>query len=709
MMKVIAPLVPTLMSSRYRSTQSRRSQLEELSPERFREVVALVQERKQDPQARKALKEDEDIAPAWNHMTNGWESAVTAMGTALEQAEDVDEYKKADFTSPRSYKGTRVAPGRSEGVFSPHLALFIGELKRVMALSDQELDQEQLTSQTLPDYIKNNLEEEQHLEALFPLAATAPHVIRLPNRGEEEPGLPLDLALETTEALGKLQERMGVRKQKNKIVRKNVRSTQVPKAGARLADPNFLEHDELPEAFQETYKKGWNVGYATTRTPEGAFVRELRERVQKEGPSEILVVMAASSDGTDREVAGISHHTPEKVYKKMIYDNAQHVLNAVVQNRRFNDQLAYAMMETDLPKQLTAVMLHGRVDMGVRVLACRKALANEGVDPVDIFNFLRGHSRHPDVPGALWRDFIEEVNRRLHAIQVQGEEEDVEQYRQRLERLSKLAVDEVVRPYWELARDLRKAKNKVAQQEENATRYGGRWARRRKEKAEKEHREFVEKHEMIQDPEFLDILVEGADEKRLLNLLKYCVESDLPVTKKMTVAVLQHDSPELRQEAMRLLPNVDEQEVEEMAQELEEKVAQDFEAVRQQVEDTVLPEYEPVHGKARHRNARKWPHFPAARTHSLEELIETYVHCYETDPQNMFQEFSRLTRRPRMASRVEEELDGSPRMEASPLDTEPVTQAELFGEEEGMGSAGRPTNMETDSPENEGNNQKRKP
>lgn len=693
------------MSTSYRSSPSSASRLEELSPERFREVIQLVQQRREDPEAQQALREDEDIAPAWKRLKQGWSGAVAAMGTALDNLEDVDDYPKADFTSPRSYKKTRVAPRRQEGVFSPHLALLIGELKRVMALADQELQEEELVEDTVPDRLKRHMGEEKHLEALFPLAATAPHVVRVPNRQEEEQGLPLDIALEATEALGQLQERIGVRKRDNKIVRGNMRTTQLPRTAEKFADPNFLEHDQLPEAFQESYQKGWNVGHATTRTPEGAFVRQLRERLQEEGPPELLVVMAASSDGTDREVAGISRHTPEEVYKKMIYDNAQHVLNAVVQNRRFNDQLAYAMMETDLPKQLTAVMLHGRVDMGVRVLACQKALANEGVDPVDIFNFLRANSHHEDVPGALWRDFIEEVNRRLHAIKVQGEDEDVEKYRQRLQRLSKLAVQKVVQPYWELARKLRKAKAKAAEYEDDDRRYGGRWAQKQKKRAQKEHREFVQKHEMIRDPDFLDILVEGADEERLLNLLKYCVESDLPVTKKLTVEALQHDSAELRQEAMRLLPNVDEEQVQQMAQELEQEVAEDFEAVRQQVKDTVLPDYEPVHGKARHRNARKWPHFPAARTHSLEELIETYVHCYETDPQNMFHEFRRLTRQPRMASRVKKRVDEATSLEPSPLDTEPVVQSELFEGEEGMESAGRPTNMESESPQRRGNNQ----
>lgn len=575
---------------------------------------------------------------------------------------------------------------------TPKLAMLLGELARVADLSEKamlEVSYDALEHPPLGvgrsspsgagaddprDQFSGEEEEDiRRFYHVYPVAAAARDTLlsgqRWAKLSDEDPGMGLSQALGAARSLDRLHKTADP--VKNRYARRSLGTINaLPKAGSVLASSRVLPSESVPEAFQQTYDEDWNLAGSKGRSVKGAFVDRLRGRTASQGPPELLTVLAASSDGTDRSVAGVSKHTPRDVYEKMIYDNALGVLREVVQNPQFDDHLAHAMIDTGLPNPIVAVMVNGRVDMGIRILAFEKALENPEVSPLHAYEFLRNNTRNDSVPKGLWTDLVREMRRRSVEAEEQGDEEAVTQMQKLERRFTSVFIKELLAPYLETQKKLRDSEH---------TRPPRRNYRSWRKQVE-DQRDFVEAHRFIVDPEILNTALRGLPDEDVLTYARSFVETDTPIPQSLMVRLLEHPEPEVRQQGIELVPHVDDEKLEAYKADLQEEARQDIEYVRQTVRDFVVPDYEPVEGVARKLNRNKHPHFLAARTRGLDDLIETYVHCYETDPRTMFDEFRRLT----MAEEVslEERIrSAEPRTsdwEPTPLDVEPVRQSDLF-------------------------------
>jgi hypothetical protein len=344
-------------------------------------------------------------------------------------------------------------------------------------------------------------------------------------------------------------------------------------------------------------------------------------------------------------VAGFSERTPSTVYDKMIYDNSLAVLSGVVQNRQFNNHKAFAMLDTNLAPQTIAVMKLGKVDMNIRVMACERAIAHQGVDPVHVYEYLRDHVTDEDVPQSLWRDFILEMHRRLTLARVHGTPEVIDAFENRVTRFTTLFMDEVLTPYWS-------ARKFVLEQEARGV-APSRWAM----KQLAEHKHFIGAHAFVADGALMNILVQGARKPATLQqLLQHYAESKVPLTPELTVAIFTNPDPAVREQGMLLLPHVSEEEVARLQAEIAARVTADKESVRTEVFTNIIPEYEPIEGVER-KLSRMHHHFDAANIIPQDDLIRTFVQCAERDPRTIPDEFARLTARARSQARIHAQLE----------------------------------------------------
>lgn len=638
-----------------------------LTPERFDEVVDLVRRMDTDPAARDAIENAPDIASAFSRLQQAYDSAVQQLQRGLRSLRDDEWVKKPAVRSFRSWRGMLISQNSNQ-LRSPELALVLGEIGRVADMDDETVATMEIApTARLDQETRSKLGGERHLEGLLPLVRVAHDIVLRARRREMkegEPGLGIERTRQVLEDLEKLQDRL--QPKPKTVARANIGHRVVADIGSGMASQSVLPVEDFAKAFQTAYDEHWHTR-PKTKAPTGGFTWTLRQRAIREGKPELLVVLGASSDGRCRDIAGISGQTPVEVYDKMIYDNALHVLQSVVQNPRFDDNRAYSMINTKRGPQISAVMTHGRVDMAIRVIACKHAIAHPDVDPMHIYYFLSGHTKNRNVPKALWREYIKEMQRRLTALRAEGDEEQIREYEGRIARVAQSFTSDMLKPYQEAKKEVDAA--------ESGTRR--RYSRHRIS----QFRDFLESHEFIKDPELLNIIVEGVrKDKELIDLLRVCVQTDLPVTKKLTVRTFQHPSREVRTEAMKLLPNMDEEKVEQMARELEEQVAEEFEAVREHVLGEVIPDFEQITGTPRELS-RNRHFFEAADDLGLEELVEIYSQCYEKDPRTIPETFRERTELRRHALKYNDRIEAAQEevVEARTPGDEETVQGDLFG------------------------------
>lgn len=646
-----------------------------LDNERFVEAIDLVRRRMTDPDARTAIDADPLLSSALARYQDAIDTCVQRMNQrmCLFRAED---FKKQPFT-PYSLGQRSAFPrlywAQTDALFSPELAVVLGELARVAAMSDEELDRLQLAREPLLDSIREGLGAERRIESLYPLLAVTSDVFLRHNRRNVEPGeggLPLDVVIDAIRNLDRINKALGISKERP-IAYMNIGRRLMGELGRQLATPKMMDIENLAAVYQVCYDEHWHTN-PKGKTPSGGFVEELREWTRRQGKPELLVVLAASSDGRNRAVAGASERTPLSVYDKMIYDNALMVLNEVVQNPRFNDERAYAMIKSNGAPQLTSVMLHGRVDLSIRALACEKAIRHPGVNPYFIYVFLASHARKPDiVPHGYWSDFVKELNTRLATIRVHGDEQQADLFERRLKRFTSAFVQEVLKPYAEAHKQIVKLE-----------RLGTPLPNSRRDQELEAAREFVRAHEFVKDPELLDIILETeTDSKTLIEILTYCLEANIPVTDKCLVRVFQHEERSVRETGMRLLPNVRPEDVERASAELQERIRRDCDAVRDRVLTDIIPDFEDIEGVLRRRSANHH-YFEAADEIPLDELVQIFERCYKKDPTTIPEEFYQVTtlRRHAMRYRAQEESPSRERSWPTGDSTKPMVQGDLFGD-----------------------------
>ena len=650
----------------------------QLDSERFAEIVDLVRRHAKDPEARRQLESDPLIAPAWEAYQKALDDVVQLMNSRLRSASPNVVKRLPIGRRLHGMRGFgRPYAASNKALFTPELAIVLGEIARVARMEPETLAQYQLARTPLDESIRAALGDERRLEALYPLVAVACDVILWHPRPEVEPGtggMPLDLIMRALRDLDMLQERIAPDPKKSPVMALNIGWGPIASLGRALAKKEFLDRERVPAAYQIAYDEHWHTN-SKTKSASGAFVEELREWTRLHGKPELLVVLAASSDGRNRAVAGGSTRTPIKVYDKMIYDNALMVLNEVVQNPRFNDEKAYAMLETNGAPQLVSVMLHGNVDLSIRALACEKAIRHPDVDPYHIYSFLFAHAAQADkVPHGYWRDFVLELRKRLLALRVHGTEDQVKLFEARVKRFTKAFVEEVLKPYAESYRKILAV-----------TKSGREPTYRSEKEALAQAREFVRCHEFVKDPEILDLVLETETKpEEIVSILEYCVEADIPVTKKLMVAVLQHEDQSVREAGMKMLPNIRPEDVEAAAADLDARIRADYEAVRDYVLSEVIPEFEDIKGVLRRRSANHH-YFEAANELTEEELVEIFQRCYEQNPTTIPEAFYQATMLRRFEKRYNRIADAAAE-EAfwDPTPIPPMAQADLFDDLEGQ-------------------------
>lgn len=422
----------------------------------------------------------------------------------------------------------------------------------------------------------------------------------------------------------------------------------IARDAAVLAGRGFLRADDLPDGFQAAYDRAWHTD-AKTRTATGGFVGALRDRAAAQGSPALLTVLAASSDGRNRGVAGIAAETPGPVYDKLIYDVSKDVLLDVVQSPQFTQAHAYAMLETKLAAQTAAVMLEGRVDMGIRVLATRQAIAHEGVRPNDVLTFLIRQARNPEVPDALWRDFVVELKRRVYMARLHGNEKERAVIEECAESTTRQFLHEVLRSYWDASRTVQESDRQM--NSEGAVQGAG--ALPGESGKVRDAREYLKAHQFLEDPQILDVMVEGARRPDdLVAMLRYCVESGLPVSNKLVFQVFGHPDAKVRDEGMRLMPNMDDAAVEALRGKVDAEVAADYAAVKDRVFSHVIPaDYEGIEGEAR-KLSRMHHYFRAAKVVPAEDLVQVYVTAAEADPRTIPEAMAYATSMMRYTGRV---------------------------------------------------------
>ncbi len=560
--------------------------------------------------------------------------------------------------------------------FSAELAIAFGELGRMADATALATRSQFANVAATPDQISRSTPDSVSRVAQLPtslvadaasMAVVVGDAIRR-ERGrsasERANALPMPLLLRVIEDLSALQDAVAWAPYRRDGVehRPPVHRSVLARDATLLAGAEFLALDRLPDAFQAGYDRAWHTD-AKTRTPTGGFVGALRDRAAREGGPELLTVLAASSDGRNRAAAGLAARTPPAVYDKLIYDNSKGVLvDGVVESAQFTQNHAWAMLETELAKQTTAVMLGSRMEMSIRTIAARRAIAHDGVDPLDIYDFLGSHTTHPEVPHALWRDFIFETQRRLTAVRVHGTPRDAGKVEGRLRQLTARFMSEMLKPYREAKRRIEEAstgeRSRAGAIELYRRRTHGRGLLPADDHGVSEHQRFLEAHDFVRDPDLRDVMLEGVpDEAALVTMLQLIVESGIPVSKKMLVKVFTHDNQAVRQAGRDLLPNVDPDEVARLALEVDARVTADYDAIRDHVHTVVIPDYEEIDGTARHLG-RMHHYFPAAKELSASELVAIYVQCATTDPRRTPDAFRDATMARRYAARALHALAG---------------------------------------------------
>ena len=600
----------------------------------------------------------------------------------------------------------------AEQVMPPHattLAIALGILLKVGKQLERTRERGRHTSMLNGEDVSetNYLTPQEEGTAIASLLAAGPvlrqHMMMQAGHPDAE-GLPVPLLVDVVDALQKISTALtptAPRGRRRRGADSDVRRTAMSYFSARhaglLARRGFLTLDALPDALQSGYDRAWHT-HAAYRSPVGNFTSALRRRAAVEGDPALLTVLAASSDGRNRGVAGIAAKTPPPVYDQLIYDNAMAVLLKVVQSRQFTQPHAYAMLQTDLANQITAVMLKGRIHMSIRVLAAQKAIGHQGVSPVHVYNFLEGRVRDPRVPHALWRDFVLETRRRLSLVRVHGQPADIGEFEHWLQQIASSFTVHLLRPYW-------RAHQEVSQSEEGHGVSGGpqppstaarrailpSTVRARPSTADPlaKQRAFLQAADFIRDPDVLDVLLEGAtDPTHVQQMLRYCVEADIPVTKRLLIKVFLNEDKGVRETGRGLMPQVRPEDVDRMQEEVQQCVEEDYAAVRDQVFTRyVPPDYAGIDGTARHLS-RMRHYFRAARELGDDELVTIYVDCAKRDPRRIPAEFRHATKMRRYQSHaIDASVQDATKIGVAPEEEDvftaaffrrPIVQAELF-------------------------------
>jgi hypothetical protein len=641
-----------------------------LSPERFDALIEAVRTRRSDTEAARALVLDDDVRRAWQGYLSAVDRDVMDLNRALEYAAPEDYGTRVFSRSLRGrYSRFVPEPGSNGALRTPELAIVLGELSRLAELSPSELAVETLGTISVVPTVRTNLGEAAHLGSTYPLLASMSDILIRQSRPvlkEADAGLGAPRILRAMHDLRTIQDRLGLKS--STLVRRNLGSLAAT-LGRALAGRTLLAASDLPEAFEAAYEGHWHTE-AKTREPGGAFIEEARERARTSGSPELLITLAASSDGRNRQVAGASERTPEAVYDKLIYDNSLAVLMRVVESRHFTQYKAAAMIDTGLAKQITAVMLNshartrnGRIDLQIRYTACERAIAHPEVSPLHVYQFLGAHSRHEDFPTFLWPDFIKELSHRYAAAKLRGAEKEQKYYQDCVERFTTQFMEQDLKPYWE-------AGKKVRQGELSKSAWAQHHAR--------EGAAYLGAHEHVKDPALLAILVHGCTSaERLVDLLRYTKESNLPITNELMVKVFTSPDHKVREAGLSMLPNIRPQDIEAAQAAMDERVAEDRERLRERVFNAVIPDYEPIDGEPR-RLSRMRHFFLAARELAARDLEEIYIRCAEQDPRAIPERFREITEMRRSQQRMLSQVSDAELAETSAHFAVPVEQANLL-------------------------------
>lgn len=523
---------------------------------------------------------------------------------------------------------------------------------------------------------------EQHLAFYYPvLARVLPTLHRQAGtRIPQGTDLPVPVLTQAVQDLLAVQTALGTGRQARLVVPGHVMS----QAAGALAGPGVLGADQFAPAMEAGHEAHWHVR-PHTRHPGGGFVEALRTRIRREGSPELLVALAGSSDGQNRAVAGGAPGVPAGVYEYMIYDNSLAVLSEVVQNPQFNDYRAYAMIDTGLAPQITAVMLHGRVNTGIRATAAERAIAHEGVDPMHIYTFLSAHRDRPEVPHALWRDYARALHGRLHRARAAGQDAVAGRLEKRLGRVLEAFVNDLLRPYAEAVAEVERHAPAAAPGADPSAPAASSYAHWRQQ-AMRQKTAYVTANEFVKDVDLLDLLAEGqASGEALLEVLRLHLAARLPAPKRLVVRLMQHESREVRLAAVRMAPALSEAGAAAMAEELQARLERDYATLRETVFTDVIPDYERIEAEPR-RVSRMRHHFTAAVQVPLETLVRTFVTAARQDPRGIPDAFRRLTEGLAVQAGTEADAQWP---EAEP-EGRTVVQASLFGEGEGVSPPPRP-------------------
>jgi len=626
----------------------------------------IVAERLKHPQAFAAhLAADPELAASWAAMQRSQGEGVQElrwplMNTPLDQIERMPLGRLLR----RGARGTgleRMNTLDRDAVF----AALSGEISRIEADGLEHVDMPNLA----PGQREKTAAEPDALNWYLNLVPVVSALAWQAKRGATGPVADWTQIQNLIERMQRIQEKIGT----GRITRNLIPNNVLPSWSEEIAGKAFLPPTDIADAFEHAYASSWHTK-PRTKTTMGGFTEALRDRIKREGDPALLILLAASSDGRNRATAAASAQTPPRVWEKLIYDNSLQVLSEVAQNPRFNDTYAYAMMDTKLAPQITAVMLHGRVHTSIRVLAAKQAIEHPGVDPAHIFRFLLAQRGNADVPPALWRDLVRTQLTRLQSVESKGDVEATKRLSDRFNIIRKEFVPTVLLPWAEARRLITKAGGNPDDPTEGAP------ASYYQRAAWSQGRKFLAAHDFLKDPIIFDLLVEGATTgESLLELLKLHRECGFPVSKRLLVRVLTHKDPTVRLEAIRLVPNKDDLKVEVLAAELDAEVAAQYSSIATEVSTIVIPDYEKIDGEAR-RVSRQHHHFAAATRMDAKLLEDEFVRTAETDPRQIPAKIRAMVlQRDEEAAAI---AAGAPPQSSEgmmePLPNGPATQGDLF-------------------------------
>lgn len=639
---------------------------EPLSREAFFNLVDTVGARRDDPEPFRArLAEDADINACWDAFEQA-HSQFAARFSDLARIYQIrgERALRREFSGSkarRRHEHLRRLRPDVDALHSRMLAFSLGEVAGLSRMSPDEMATEGRSRWGAVSGDTDLLGAEEALHLLYPALRTIDSALRgvrrQPVQNTEEGGLPVHRVLESVRQLESIQNALDPKA--NKIARTILGGRMVPAMAGSLGSAGVLHTSHLPEVLDEVYRRTWHTN-PHTHTATGGFASGVGSHLRHHGNPEHLIVAAGVSDGSRREDAAASENTPVEVWEMLMYDNRLSVLREFVQHPRFNNEYGRKMIDTGLAPQITAVMNWSfagggrrRVDLSIRHAACDRAIQHPGVDPLDIYRHLQAH--RAVCPPYLWPAFIRASHDRLEAARMHEDPRVAADVERKIARFSSAFVKDVVLPYWKVSQAARSDPRRPQQYER-----------------------YLQTLDYIKDEKLMGLVVEVCeDEQGLIDLLRYTVQSEIPITPNLMVKVFRHPSEKVRAAGMELIPSMNRDTVDQAERDLESMVEEDRGRLRDDVAN-LIPDYTPLDGEARVLS-RNRHFFLAADELPREDIEDVFLHCAREDPRRIPERFREAVSLRRSRLRFEKMEADVVESWTPPAESGMVVQSDLFG------------------------------